>query len=78
MTLTAAERVTYQTRLSEAETAMHQLQLGQQARVFVDQNGERVEFNLNSVASLRAYIMELRIGLGLPTGIVGPMRPWML
>lgn len=78
MTLSAAERTLYETRLSEAETAYHELRLGKQARVFVDQNGERVEFSVANASRLQAYIMELKSMLGKSTGITGPMNAWML
>ena len=78
MALTTEERDLYTARLVEAETALHKLAIGQTPRVFVDQNGERVEFNLNSLSQLRAYIMELKLLLGKPLGIVGPMKPWMV
>ncbi len=76
--LTDAQRTTYETRLTEAEEALHKLALGQSARVFVDQNGERVEFNLNSMAQLRAYVLHLKSVLGKPLGITGPAAPWVL
>lgn len=47
-------------RLAEAEEAMHQLQLGLQARVFVDQNGERIEYTAANRTQLRSYIERLR------------------
>jgi hypothetical protein len=78
MALTAEERVIYTARLSEAETALHQLMLGQTTRVYVDQNGERIEFNLNSKDSLRAYIMELKVALGISLNITGPLKHWMV
>lgn len=78
MTLSAAERTLYETRLAEAETAYHDLRLGKQARVFVDQNGERVEFAVANASRLQAYIMELKSMLGKSTGITGPMNAWML
>lgn len=78
MTLSAAERTLYETRLSEAETAYHDLRLGKQARVFVDQNGERVEFAVANASRLQAYIMELKSMLGKSTSITGPMNAWML
>lgn len=77
-TLSDADRALYTTRLTDAQNAMHQLRTGQVARVFVDQNGERIEYMATSAAGLRAYIIELQTALGLSTGIVGPMTPWML
>lgn len=78
MSLTPEERTLYETRLTEAESAFHQLMMGQQARVFVDQNGERVEYAMASAERLRAYILNLKVALGKPTGIKGPMVPWVL
>ena len=64
--------------LEDAEKAYHRLMLGGSVRVTVDQNGERVEYNAANRAGLRAYIIELKLALGLPTGIIGPLRirPW--
>lgn len=77
MALSAEETALYTTRLAEAETALHQITLGDKARVFVDQNGERVEFQAAHANRLRAYIEELKIALGKKT-ISGPMKSWML
>lgn len=77
-TLTTEQRTQYETYLSQAEAAFHQLRLGGQAKVVVDQNGERVEFTVARSSELRAYILELKTLLGLPTGIVGPLKPWFL
>lgn len=76
--LTDIERATYTTRLAEAEQAYHDYRMGNSARVFVDQNGERVEYAATNINGLRAYILELKGLLGLPSGIVGPMQAWML
>lgn len=77
-TLTPEQRTLYETRLADAETAYHELRLGKQARVFVDQNGERVEFAVANASRLQAYIMELKSLLGRSNGIPGPMNAWML
>lgn len=76
--LTAEQRTLYETRLTEAETAWHDLMIGGQLRVGVDQNGERAEFTVANAGRLRAYIMDLKLKLGKPTGVVGPMQPWMI
>jgi hypothetical protein len=76
--LTDIERTTYTARLAEAEQAYHDFRMGNSARVFVDQNGERIEYAATNINGLRAYIMELKGLLGLPSGIVGPMQAWML
>ncbi|PZQ95205.1 MAG: hypothetical protein DI533_20350 [Cereibacter sphaeroides] len=76
--LSEEDRILYTARLKEAEAALHQGLLGGGVRTFVDQNGERVEYNAANPTRLRAYIIELKLALGLPTGISGPMRaiPW--
>lgn len=72
--LSDEDRILYTQRLKEAEAALHKVSLGGGVRTFVDQNGERVEYTAANRAGLRAYILELKLALGLPTGIVGPMR----
>ncbi len=61
------------TRLAEAESAYHSLTIGGQARVIVDQNGERVEFTPSNAGRLMAYIQELRRQLGCGGVGSGPM-----
>lgn len=63
MALTTAQK------LAEAEEALHALKTGKLVRAFVDQNGERVEFNLTSIAKLEAYVESL-IG-GATRGPIG-------
>jgi len=75
--LTLAERTLLTERLTAAETALHEILLGRQVKTFVDQSGERVEYQLMSKDALRAYILELRVRLGL-SSVTGPLRPWML
>lgn len=80
MALTEEQQVVYRRRLADAEEAWHQLQTGQQARVFVDQNGERIEYTPATRASLRAYIMELKAALGISAKVIAssPLSPWMI
>lgn len=77
MALSASEVATYTTRLNDAEDKLHSLLTGQAARVFVDQNGERVEFQAASADRLRSYILELKVALGKTT-VSGPLRSWMM
>lgn len=65
MCLTEEERAELLAKLADAEKAYHALMLGQQARVVVDQNGERVEFTAANKSGLYGYIMSLRSALGL-------------
>jgi hypothetical protein len=53
-------------QLEEAKAARHKLATGQLARVFMDQNGERVEFLATNIATLDAYIQKLE-ALANPT-----------
>jgi hypothetical protein len=46
-------------QLEEAKEARHKLVTGQLARVFMDQNGERVEFVATNIAALDAHIRTL-------------------
>lgn len=45
--------------LQQAKDAKHKLVTGQLARVFMDQNGERVEFTATNLDALNSYIREL-------------------
>ena len=56
-------------RLTESEAAYHRLQIGEAAIVFVDQNGERVEYTRASAPRLAAYIADLK------REIAGQSRP---
>lgn len=47
-------------RLESAEQAYHDLVTGGAAKVFVDQNGERVEYVAANAARLSSYIELLR------------------
>lgn len=48
------------TRLTDAQQAYHDLMTGGSARVFVDQNAERVEYTAANKANLWAYIIGLQ------------------
>lgn len=50
-------------KLADAEAAYHELLLGRSARVFVDQNGERVEFTAANRPALAQYIADLKAQL---------------
>ncbi len=63
-----------QDRLTEAEDALHALVIGRSARVFVDQNGERIEYTSINRAGLVTYIDSLKAELGILTDGPGPLR----
>jgi hypothetical protein len=50
---------TTQQKLDQAKDAKHKLATGSLARVFMDQNGERVEFTATNMAQLDSYIASL-------------------
>jgi hypothetical protein len=77
MALTPEEKIQYTAWLKDAQQAMHNITTGQQAKVYVDQNGERVEYQMSSVNALRSYIAELKSALGILTKPIGPMNFWM-
>lgn len=62
--------------LSEAKSALHDLMIGKSARVYVDQNGERIEYTAANSARLRAYIAELEARVN-PIKTTRPMRIFM-
>ncbi|MFU1607310.1 gpW family head-tail joining protein [Sulfitobacter pontiacus] len=63
-------------QLADAEAQYHLLVTGQQAKVFVDQNGERVEYTAANRADLQKYITRLKTELRGPN-LSGPMRVFM-
>lgn len=66
--------------LTQAEAAYHALLTGKQARVVVDQNGERIEYTSANRDALRAYIEELRAKVANPAAnpmIRRPMTIWL-
>lgn len=60
--------------LADAKAKYHSLLTGTLAKVFVDQNGERIEYNAASAPRLAAYIQELERQIAGVSG--GPMRIW--
>jgi len=61
--------------LADAKAALHKLMTGTAAKVFVDQNGERIEYVAANANRLSAYIAELERLVGTRTS--GPLRVWM-
>lgn len=59
-------------QITEAKAALHNLMIGKMPVVYVDQNGERVEYNRTSVGNLQKYIADLEAQQsGCPRG---PLR----
>jgi hypothetical protein len=74
--MTPQERAILEKRLAEAEDSYHALMMGRSLKVFVDQNGERVEYSGSTALQLSKYIAELKRQLGLTAGS-GPLNVWM-
>lgn len=64
---------TKQAHLAEAEDAYHKIQIGESVRVFVDQNGERIEYKAANLDKLVAYIAQLKRECN-SSAQSGPMR----
>lgn len=76
-TLTPSEIIVITARLEQAEKAYHNIMTGKAPRVFVDQNGERVEYHVANASRLSAYIVELKGLLGVSRQPLGPMRVFL-
>lgn len=59
-------------KITEAESAYHELMTGRAARIVIDQNGERVEFVAANRAALYTYIQQLKALL--PTSLLASPR----
>lgn len=70
---TEEERALYQTWLTESRVAYNDLVTGNRARVFVDQNGERLEYDRASASQLAAWIATLENALD--TSLAAYRRP---
>lgn len=67
--------MTAEEQLADAKTQYHLLVTGQQAKVYVDQNGERVEYTAANRSALLSYIqgLERQVASTRP----GPMQVLM-
>jgi hypothetical protein len=67
--------------LVEARTARHEIATGTRVSVWMDQNGERVEYNRANMATLVAYISDLETAVTtLDRGgaiASGPIQFWI-
>jgi hypothetical protein len=72
-----ATLIELQTRLAEAETALHNALIGKGVVEVRDFNGERVTYTKADTSSLRAYIKQLQDQIAALLGNTvtsGPMR----
>ena len=65
--------MTPEEKLLDAEAQLHLLLTGQAPVVFVDQNGERVEYRPANASRLQAYVASLKTAIAA-TPRPGPMR----
>lgn len=70
----AADLTLLRTQLAQAQAAYHQLQIGSVVTVFVDQNGERIQYQNGNKADLYAYIMRLQAQIDCG-GVAPVFRP---
>jgi hypothetical protein len=76
--MTPVVPVDYGAQLNEARAAFHNLMMGGAAVVYVDQNGERVEYRASNAKDLSNYILRLETLLGIDTRrVMGPMSVFM-
>jgi len=76
-TMYMATLIELQTRLAEAETALHNVLIGKGVAEFRDFNGELVRYSKTETSALRAYIKELQDQVAVLLGNAntsGPMR----
>lgn len=75
--MTEAEKLALEADLADAKKQYHLLLTGQQARVYVDQNGERVEFTSANRGALLKYIDSIERKLAGSSRPSGPMQAIM-
>lgn len=68
--------MTLEQQLTDAKSQYHLLVTGQAAKVYVDQNGERVEYVAANASRLAAYITSLERQVAGSNNL-GPMRVLM-
>lgn len=80
MGLSAEQLSTLRTRLSEAESALHDLMIGGKPVIVRDQSGESVTFSTANVSRLQTYISHLKAQIAAGCGPVtgGAIRPVFL
>ncbi len=74
--MTPEEKLALEADLADAKRQYHLLVTGQQARVYVDQPGERVEFTSGNRSALAQYIGTLENKLAGNRRPSGPMQVW--
>ncbi len=72
--MTEAEKLALEADLADARKQYHLLLTGQQARVYVDQNGERLEFTSANRGALSQYIAGIERKLAGGSRPSGPMQ----
>lgn len=70
-----ADLATLQTRLAEAEDALHKLMTGGKTVAIRSSNGSMVTYGEADAAALRGYIADLRGQIGSAQGGTGRRKP---
>lgn len=73
--LSDADRALWEGRLTEAQTAYHNLVSGQAVAAFTDQNGERVSYTKADLKLLAGYINDMVALLGQPSTVATSSAP---
>lgn len=73
--LSDADRTMWGARLTEAQTAYHDLMTGQAVAAFTDQNGERVSYSKTDAGKLASYIGDIIALLGTPVTVATSTAP---
>lgn len=73
--LSAEDRIIWEARLAEAQTAYHDLATGTAVAAFTDQNGERVSYSKAKLSDLSGYINDMIALLGTPATVFTSSAP---
>jgi hypothetical protein len=73
--LSDADRLIWEGRLLEAQTAYHKLMTGEAVAAFTDQNGERASFAKIDAGRLADYIADMIALLGTPVTVANARVP---
>ncbi len=64
-----------QEKLTDAQSAYHEIQLGRGVREIKDQNGESVVYNAANLAKLKGYMNELELQIAALSGTSATNTP---
>lgn len=62
-------------QLTEAKAVLHDWRLGKHARTYTDSNGEKIEYSVEGMRGLTAYIADLQRLVDIENGVSPGGRP---